>query len=102
MRLALLVALGLSSAGYAQQPQQPADVGPPPIDHSMPSSGTSRSTDHTAKPAAKDRSLDQGSTGSSAAPLGPNDPKAPAMLNGKDSERMPNPKIEPGDSKPDR
>ena len=97
MRLVLLVALGLSSAAYAQQP--PAEVTPPPIDRSMSNSGTSRSTDDTAKPVARDGSRD---SGSSAAPLGPNDPKAPAILNGKDSERMPNPKVEPGDSKPDR
>jgi hypothetical protein len=101
MRLALVVALGLSGAAYAQQPPS-SDVTPPPIDRSVPNSGTSRSPDDTATPTARDGSLDQGSSGSSTAPLGPNDPKAPAILNGKDSERMPNPKVEPGDSKPDR
>jgi hypothetical protein len=106
MRLALLVVLGLTSAAHAQQ-QPPSDPTPPPIDRSVPNSGTSRTTDDAAKPTEKDGSL-MGSSGSSTpAPLGPNDPKAPAVLNGKESTRMPtpksdSPKSDPTDSKPDK
>jgi hypothetical protein len=101
MRLALFVVLGLTGAAHAQQ-QPPSDPTPPPIDRSVPNSGTSRTTDDAAKPTEKDGSL-LGSTGSSSpAPLGPNDPRAPAVLNGKESTRMPNPKSDPTDSKPDK
>ncbi len=96
MRLALLVVLGLTSAAQAQQ-RPPPDPAP-----SVPNNGTSRTTDEAAKPTEKDGSL-VGSTGpSSPAPLGPNDPKAPAILNGKESVRMPTPKSDPTDSKPDK
>jgi hypothetical protein len=100
MRLALLVLLA-STAAFAQQ-QPPSDPTPPPIDRSVPNSGTSRTTDDAAKPTERDGSLVGSSGSSSPAPLGPNDPKAPSILNGKESTSMPRPKIEPGDTKPDR
>jgi len=111
MRLALLLVLGLTSAAHAQQ-LPPSDPTPPPIDRSVPNSGTSRSTDDAAKPTEKDGSLVGSSGSSSPAPRGPNDPKAPAILNGKESTRMPSPKSDspksdpaksdPADSKPDK
>lgn len=103
MRFALLVALGISSAAFAQQQPRPDDPAPPPVDRSVPNSGTSRTTDDAAKPTERDGSLVGGTSGSSTpASLAPNDSKSPSVLNGQESTRMPTPKAEPGDSKPDR
>jgi hypothetical protein len=93
MRLAFLVLLALSGAAAAQQPPA-ADPTPPPIDRSVPNSGTSRSTDDAAKPTEKDGSLLPGSSGSSST----QDQNVSGELNGKDDK----PKAPSSDTKPDR
>lgn len=109
MRLAFLLALGLSSGAAVAQQIPPGDPTPPPIDRSVPNSGTSRTTDDAARPTERDGSLVNGGSGSStpvpepggSAPLHPNSAKSPPTINGNESTRMPA-KIEPGDARPDR